>query len=301
VYRFQWPVRGWFRGFRVEVLDSAGGQLPKRLMHHMIMINYDRRQLIYQAAERLWGAGVETGSVSLPKTIGVPLAPATNLGLYIAWHNDTGTDLPGVRLRMTMEWTPPNQVPRPVDVLPFYFDVNLTVGGDNEFDVPPGRSERSHEFVLPTEGRILGLSGHLHQYGREVRLEDAESGKVLTRVEAQQRPNGKVQRMERHLFGVAGQGLKLKAGHRYRVVAVYDNPTGETLVKGAMGSLAGIFAPGDMNRWPALVPDDSLFQKDLKFLTRRGMTGMKKTGKGKKGAMAADSAAMGHQHDHNHR
>jgi len=294
VQRFTWPVEGWFRGFKIEVLDSAGGQLPRRLMHHLIMINYDRRQLIYPAAERLWGAGVETGSAQLPKTIGVPLKPGTGLGLYVAWHNQTGQDLPRVRLRMTMEWMPRNQMPRPVDVLPIYLDVNLTVGGANEFDIPPGRSEQAHEFVVPTEGRLLGVSGHLHQYGKEVRLEDVESGKVLARVAALQRPDGSVRKMQRHLFGVSGEGLKLRAGRRYRVVAVYDNPSGETLIKGAMGSMVGIFAPSDLARWPTIEASDTTFQRDLRFLARRGFTSM-----GRTSAVPADTAAEGaHQHHH---
>ncbi len=295
VYRFDWPVEGWFRGFRVSVLDDSGAELPRRLMHHLIMINYDRRQLIYSAAERLWGAGIETGNFSLPKTIGVPLQPGMPLGMYIAWHNSLGRDLRGVRLRIVMEWTPRNQLPRPVDVLPLYLDVNLTVGGANEFDVPPGRSERAHEFTVPTEGRILGISGHLHDYGREVRLEDAESGKVLTRVAARTRADGSLRGMERRLFGVSGAGLKLRAGHRYRVVAVYDNPTGQTLVKGAMGSLVGIFAPRSMAEWPPLEPGDSVFQKDLRFLARRG-NGMMNTGH-KMAAMDMDSMPMP-DHDH---
>lgn len=297
VQRFAWPIEGWFRGFRIEVLDSAGGKLPPRLMHHLIMINYDRRQLIYPAAERLWGAGVETGSAQLPKTIGVPLRPGTGLGLYIAWHNQTGRELPRVRLRMTMDWTPRNQLPRPVDVLPIYLDVNLTVGGANEFDIPPGRSERTHEFQVPTEGRILGVSGHLHQYGKEVRLEEVESGKVLARVAAVQRSDGSVRKMERHLFGVAGEGLKLRAGRRYRVVAVYENPTGETLVKGAMGSMVGIFAPRDLARWPAIEPGDTLFQRDLRFLARRGYTSMRRASAPV--PASADSAGHGgHEHRH---
>jgi hypothetical protein len=294
VYRFTWPVNGWFRGFRVRVLDQNGADLPRRLMHHLIMINYDRRQLAYSAAERLWGAGIETGNFSLPRTIGVPLTPGTPLGMYIAWHNSTGRDLPGVRLQIVMQWVPRNQVPQPVDVLPLYLDVNLKVGGGNEFDVPPGRSEKAWEFTIPIEGRILGVGGHLHDYGREVRLEDAESGKVLTRVSARSRADGTLQRMERHLFGVSGAGLKLRASHRYRVVAVYDNPTGETIVKGAMGSLVGIFAPKDLRNWPPLEPADSQFQRDLRFLARRGATSM-----GVHQHQAApDTAASMHEHHH---
>jgi hypothetical protein len=294
VFKFEWPIEGWFRGFRIRVMNADGTDLPRRLMHHLIMINYDRRQLIYDAAERLWGAGVETGNFSLPKTIGVPLTPGTELGMYIAWHNNLGHDLSGVRTQIVMEWTPRNQLPRPVDVLPLYLDVNLTVGGGNEFDVPPGRSEKAHEFMVPAEGRILGVSGHLHDYGREVRLEDAETGKVLTRVEARTRADGTLRGVERRLFGVSGEGLRLKGGHRYRVVAVYENPTTDTLVKGAMGSMVGIFAPKDMRSWPRIEPADSQFQRDLKFLARRGAKSMQQH----RHTMTASDTMPMHEHSH---
>jgi hypothetical protein len=76
---------------------------------------------------------------------------------------------------------------------------------------------------------------------------------------------------------VSGEGLKLKAGHRYRVVGQYDNPTGETRVKGAMAHMVGLFAPDDMKRWPAINPQDSTYQRDLASLQVRGagsMSGM---------------------------
>ena len=64
--------------------------------------------------------------------------------------------------------------------MPIYMDVNLTVGGSNTFDVPPGKSTKSFEFTLPVGGRLLGVGGHMHDYGVRVRLEDAETGKVIT-------------------------------------------------------------------------------------------------------------------------
>jgi hypothetical protein len=157
---FEWPVDGWFRGFRVDVIDAQGRAVPKHVMHHLIMVNYSRRQLLYSAAERLMGAGTETdGEISVPKTIGVPMKPGMKLGMYVAWHNDTGKDLQGVFLKLTMLWTPKNQNPQPVNALPIYMDVNLTVGGTNTFDVPPGHSSKAYDFTLPVSGRLLGVGG----------------------------------------------------------------------------------------------------------------------------------------------
>ncbi len=229
-----WPLNGWFRGFRVELADGQGHAVPAHVIHHLIIVNFSRRQLLYSAAERLMGAGTETGKASVPKTIGVPMKPGMKLGMYVAWHNDTGEDLEGVYLKLIMLWTPKNQNPPPVNALPIYMDVNLTVGGSNTFDVPPGKSTKAHEFTLPVGGRLLGVGGHLHDYGSGVRLEDAETGKVLTRVNAERDAKGKLVKVSRKLFGVSGEGLRLKAKHRYRVVGEYDNPTGELRVKGAM-------------------------------------------------------------------
>ena len=268
--RFDWPVDGWFRGFRVQLVDGRGRVVPAHVMHHMIMVNYSRRQLLYAAAERLMGTGTETEEVSVPKTIGVPLKPGMKLGMYIAWHNDTGQDLEGVYLKLTMLWTPKNQNPQPVNALPIYMDVNLTVGGTNTFDVPPGKSSKAYEFTLPVGGRLLGVGGHMHDYGSSVRLEDAETGKVLTQVKAERDAQGKLVKVSRKLFGVSGEGLRLKSKHRYRVVGEYDNPTGQLRVKGAMASMVGLFVPDDMKRWPAADPRDPTYQRDLASLEVRG-------------------------------
>jgi hypothetical protein len=240
-------------------------------MHHLIMVNFSRRQLLYSAAERLMGAGTETDQeVSVPKTIGVPMSPGMKLGMYVAWHNDTGKDLKGVYLKLTMLWTPKNQNPRPVNSMPIYMDVNLTVGASNTFDVPPGKSTKSYEFTLPVGGRLLGVGGHMHDYGVDVRLEDAQTGKVLTSVVATRDPQGKVTKISRRLFGVSGEGLKLKANHRYRVVGDYDNPTNETKIKGAMAHMVGLFVPDDMSKWPQIDPSDPTYERDLASLQVRG-------------------------------
>jgi hypothetical protein len=268
--RFEWPVDGWFRGFRVELADAQGRTVPSHVMHHMIMVNFSRRQLLYSAAERLMGTGTETEAATVPKTIGVPMKPGMKLGMYIAWHNDTGTDLEGVNLKLTMLWTPKNQNPPPVNALPIYMDVNLNVGGTNTFDVPPGKSTKAYEFTLPVGGRLLGVGGHMHDYGIRVKLEDAETGKVLTQVVAERAADGKLVKMSRKLFGVSGKGLRLKAKRRYRVVSEYDNPTGEVRTKGAMASMVGLFVPDDMKRWPAIDPRDPIYQRDLASLKTRG-------------------------------
>jgi hypothetical protein len=270
VYHFTWPVEGWLRGFDSGVEDSLGQPLPKRLMHHMIGVNYSRRQAIYPAAERLFGAGQETADATIPATIGVPMKPGMDLGFYIMWHNESPTDLDGVYMTIDLKYSPRNQNPRPIEVLPLYMDVNLTVGGSNTYDLPPGHSEKAYEFTFPIDGRLLGYGGHLHDYGISVRLEDLQTGKTIARVRAERDADGKVSGVSRSLPGVRGQGIRLRAGRRYRVVGVYDNPTGHTLINGAMAHITGIFAPEDASKWPGINESDPEYQKDLASLEIMG-------------------------------
>jgi hypothetical protein len=202
----------------------------------------------------------------VPKTIGIPMSPGMRLGMYVGWHNATGRDLSDVYLKLTLLWTPKNQVPRPVSALPIYMDANLTVGGSNTFDVLPGRTTKAFEFSLPVGGRLLGIGGHLHDLGVAVQLEDAERDEVLTRIRAKRDASGATTGVERRLFGVSGDGLKLKARHRYRVVGIYQNPTRHTLPRGAMAHMVGLFAPDDPARWPRIDPTDRDYQRDLASL-----------------------------------
>jgi hypothetical protein len=93
---------------------------------------------------------------------------------------------------------------------------------------------------------------------------------VLTEVVAERAADGKLVKVSRKLFGVSGDGLKLKAKHRYRVVGEYDNPTGELRPKGAMAHMVGLFVPDDMKHWPTINPRDPMYQRDLASLQVRG-------------------------------
>jgi hypothetical protein len=263
---FTWPIDGWLHGFRLEVAGDRGELLPRHFVHHLIVVNFSRRQLIYPAAERLLGAGAETDDATIPKTVGIPMSRGMQLGMYVAWHNDTGQDLDNVHIRLTLLWTPENQVPRPVSALPIYMDANLTVGGSNTFDIPPGRSSKAYEFTLPIGGRLLAVGGHLHQYGVGVQLEDAVREKTLARVSARRDSTGAITSVGRRLLAVSGDGLKLKQGRRYRITGSYDNPTGQMLSRSAMAHMVGLFAPDKLTQWPAIDLADRDYQRDLRSL-----------------------------------
>lgn len=261
---FDWPVTGWLRGFRITLADAEGRALPRRLIHHVNMMNFGRRALLYDAVERTLAAGQETEDVTLPRSIGFPMAAGTSVGLMAAWANETGADLEGVYLTVTLLWSPTNLVPRPLDALPLYMDVNYQGPGKSDsYDLVAGPSSRSYEFTLPVGGRLLGVGGHLHDHARELILEDLESGRTVVRLQARLDREGKLLGVERKLYGVRGDGLALRGGRRYRLTATYDNPTGATIPSGAMGIMIGLFVPEDLRKWPAVDPTNPGIKADM--------------------------------------
>lgn len=268
--RFDWPVDGWLRGFRLGPVDAQGHPLSSELLHHVIGVNFDRRQLVYDALERPFAGGTETGEVMLPKELGLPFPKGDHLGLWGAWHNETGKALHNVYLRAVLYWTPSTARPKPMDVFPFYADVHYVYGGDNAFDLPPGRTVKSYTFTQPITGRLLGIGGHLHDYGKTVSLIDAETGKDLVTLHSIHDDSGHVTGVSRKMFILST--LKLVAGHRYTVQAVYDNPRPDTIKLGAMAHVDGAFAPDDPSKWPAIDPTDPNFKKDVAAIPPLGAT-----------------------------
>jgi hypothetical protein len=272
--KFPWPHDMWLRGFKLTITDKNGHVMPQRTMHHMEFVNFDRRQLVYPMAERVLGIGEETAAIKLPRTVGVPMDSGQQVGVFLMWNNDTGHELDGINLRFELITAPENLTPRPVAALPFKVDVNNTPGSPDSYMVPPGGNSKTYEFKVPVSGRLLGVGGHMHDHGVEMRLEDVKTGKVLARVHTLHDSTGEVIGVSRQLLAVKGRGPHLRAGRSYRLVAVYENKTNEPIM-GVMGVMGGLFAPDDIHDWPKVDHNNKEYQMDIALgpmLERSGLT-----------------------------
>ncbi len=265
VLRVAWPATGWVNGYSVQLCDgdaAVGTALAHGMVHHVGLANYSRRELLYPMVERLMAAGKETPRVSLPGNVGVPLTRGDTLGLYSAFHDVGGRTVERAYVIVTLPWIPAGQA-NPIVVMPFFADANCVIGGTSAWDLKPGRSQRVSEFTMPLGGSLLALGGHVHDYARSVRLEDADNGKMLVELHTKLTQDGHLISLGKRVFGFHEEGLPLVAGHRYRIVAVYYNPTGHTLRQGGMASMAGAFVPDDVAEWPRLDPTSIDVQRDI--------------------------------------
>lgn len=256
------PTSGWIRGFDWTITDAEGRELPDDLLHHVNLVDPDRRQLFAPTPQRVLGAGRETRRTMLPPVVGVPFDRDTRYMVSAMFANATGTDHPDARLRVRIHYLAAgDRLVRPHDVQPFYLDVTGPVGG-KDFGVPPGRTVKAWEGSPAVEARILGAGGHLHDYAERLRLIDLTADRVLWSVAPNAAAGGRVHSVPEGHFWWGG-GIPVRPDHRYRVEVVYHNPTDRPSPLGGMGVVAGAVMPVGDASWPELDRSDRAYCLDL--------------------------------------
>lgn len=253
------PESGWLHGFAVEVVKDGNEPAPRDVLHHIKVLSPGYREVFAPIALRLVGAGPETAGGRLPRALGVPFLAGDSLLVAAMVHNPSDEPLEGLRVRLRLQYTRTGHGNHPADVYPFFLHVTPP-GEHSGFDLPPGRSEHSWQGQPAVAARILGVGGHLHRYGVELRLEDVTAGRVLWRIHPRTDGEGNIVSVPRTIF-TWSRGIPLNPEHVYRVTAVYENPTGHTLADAGMGTIAGFVRP--TARWPAVDRQDALYARDL--------------------------------------
>lgn len=255
------PVDGWLHGYRLTLATADGRPIPQVVLHHVNLIDLERRALLAPIANRLLAMGQETVAASLPRTVGYPVKTGQQLGVFTGFHNPTDTAYRDAYLTLALKVTRAPASPAPRDIYSVWFDVKLEPGQPTSYDLPPGPSARWQEFTAPIGGELLALGGHLHDYGVRLTLEDRTTGEVLYDVEPVTDSTGHVRRVPLRLH--LQEPLRLVSGHTYRITAYYRNPTGATISDGGMGTIGGVFIPAAGERWPTLDRTDPLYLADL--------------------------------------
>ena len=198
---------------------------------------------------------------------GLPLKEGQRFIVSGMVANPKPTPLLGARIRILLDFVPPNR-PWPLwDVYPWVMDVKHPVGGtggSKAFDLPPGQSEQSWESSPAIPGAILGIGGHVHDYAVRLELRDVTAGEVLWAVTPKTDAEGRVTALPfGRFYRFYRLGKRIRPDHRYRVTVFYDNPTGRIIVDGGMGAVAGAFVPDRGASWPQVDLADPTYRMDL--------------------------------------
>jgi len=270
VYQVELPTNGTIYRAHIDLLDAAGQPLPREMLHHLNLADPDHRELFLPIALHIMGAGRETPPLAVPRFLfGLPLRRGQRFLESAMLVNPTSHAYPKVRVRLVLNYEPADG-PWPLfPGYPWVLDVLFPLGhppdGSKAFDLPLGRSVHSYEGSPSIPGTIVGVGGHLHNYGVKLELSDATTGEIIWQTAPVTDSAGHVVSVPTcMLYNWHRLGVHIVPAHRYRVTAVYDNPTGHVISDGGMGLVAGLFVPDRGTHWPAVDTSDTLYQQDLR-------------------------------------
>jgi hypothetical protein len=263
------PVNASLHSSHVEVSDESGRLLPQELLHHFNLSDPDHRELFLPIGLHLFAASRETPAITVPQLLfGLPLARGQRLIAGAMLANTSNVAYHSVHVRLVLRYVPGGR-PWPLfRTYPWAIDVQYPLGrpptGSKAFDLPPGRTERFWEGSPAIPGTILGLGGHMHDYGVSLELKDVTTGTVLWRGAPVTDAAGRVLTFPlARFYNWRRLGVRVFPTHRYRLTAVYENRTGRYIRDGGMGAVAGLFVPDRGAEWPAVDTQDTLYQRDL--------------------------------------
>jgi hypothetical protein len=240
---FYWdvPFDGWLVAYHPAVVRETGEPIPGKVLHHVAFWNTGRSDFLCpNKEEHIFGAGGEMNDWPAMAGFGYRVAKGDRIRVNTMFHNPTAQSYPRAYLEVQVEYQRAGEGAPRRSVYPTWFDVMEC--GNSGYDLKPGRNVTTGEFTLGYSGILLGVGGHLHDYGQHLVLENAARNEGVARLEARLDPSGLIQAMPVVTFLERG-GYRLARGEKVRVTATYDNPTGKPMPDGAMGIVVGYFLP----------------------------------------------------------
>lgn len=244
------PLDGWLTAYHPRLTGAQGQTLPARMLHHVAFWNTERSDFLCpNKEEHIFGAGGEMNDWPAQPGIGYRVHKGERIRVSTMFHNPTATSYPDAYLEIKVEYRRAGEGQPLLSVYPTWFDVMEC--GNSGYDLAAGPNHRTGTFRLNFSGKLLGVGGHLHDYGRGLQLKNVSRGETVASLTPKTDTQGQILNMPVVLFTDRG-GYPLQKGEEIQVSADYDNPTGKPLPEGAMGIVVGYFIPADEQAMAAL-------------------------------------------------
>jgi len=251
------PMTGWLLSYHPHLVDASGNPMPGTVLHHVAFWNENRSDFLCpNKEEHIFGAGGELTDWAQIPGFGYRVQKDDRIRVETMVHNPTPTSYDKAFLEIEIQYLD-DATPAPVkNFYPAWMDVSSC--GNSGYDLPAGPSEKSGTVAVKYEGILLGVGGHMHDYAKQIVLEDASKKQTIATLAAKTDNKGRLLSMPVETFYATG-GRPLSAGDQLKITATYDNNSGKLLRQGAMGIVVGYFAPANDSalaplRHPAKTP-----------------------------------------------
>jgi len=216
--------------------------VPGRVLHHTAFWNVDRSDFLCpNKEEHIFGAGSEMTDWGQVPGFGYRVQKGDRIRVETMVYNPTDISYDRVYLEVRISYQPASAA-EIRDVYPAWMDVQSC--RDSSYDLPAGESVRSGSVAVNYSGVLIGVGGHLHDYGRQLVLQDVTKNETVATLDARVDASGLLLGLPVVMFTDRG-GYRLNRGDQLEITAKYDNVSGKDLRWGAMGIVVGYFVPDD--------------------------------------------------------
>jgi len=247
------PMDGWLLAYHPKLVDASGNAVPGTVLHHVAFWNENRADFLCpNKEEHIFGAGSEMTDWAEIPGYGYRVEKGNKIRVETMMYNPTATSYDKAYLEVQIPYADANagSVGKMIqNVYPAWMDVASC--GNSGYDVPAGKSGKTGSVTVKYDGVLLGVGGHMHDYGKQIVLQDVSRNETVATLDAKSDAQGHLESVPVKLFVQEG-GYKFAKGDVLKVSAKYDNPTGRLLRDGAMGIAVGYFVAADDAKMAAL-------------------------------------------------
>jgi hypothetical protein len=239
------PMDGWLLEYHPKLVDARGNAVPGTVLHHVAFWNENRADFLCpNKEEHIFGAGSEMTDWAEIPGFGYRVQKGDKIRIETMMYNPTATSYDKAYLEVVIAFQDAGDTaaaPRK-NVYPAWMDVKSC--GDSSYDLPAGKSEKTGAVTVKYDGVLLAVGGHLHDYGKQIVLQDASRKETVATLDTKADAQGHLESVPVKLFVQEG-GYKFAKGDVLKISATYDNSSGKLLRDGAMGIAVGYFAAAD--------------------------------------------------------
>lgn len=236
------PVAGWILRYLPEVIDENGNALPGELVHHVTLYNMTERDIVCPGNEQiLFATGGELRSWPEIPGSGFPIKEGSRIRIRAMIHNPTSHPYEHVYFQVHIPYQRRTADIELREIHVAWFSVTRCAE-NGDYDLKPGENVDTVRFTIQRGGRLLGIGGHMHDYGIQLRLENETQKEVIATLNSRLDEQGHLLSLPVALL--AGQGgYRLTEGETVRLTSTYINRNGQPLPGGGMGIIVGYFTP----------------------------------------------------------
>jgi len=232
----------WLVGYHTRIVDGSGNQLAREFQCHTFIGTSMPQHHSHEKVAGIFSDGY-TPTVDLPAGFGIFF----KAGEKIIWNpmfNNRDPENATAAMRIELNVIRARNLPQ--GLRPLLTTFRTIRGTTDLYLVPPGRDVRETSFELPFASKIHVIGTHIHPYGVSIELINSTRNQSVWKAVGSKDQSGKLTAMPVY---INSDGYGIDKGDRFKLVAVYENPTLHNV--DAMAGIFILYSPASQPTPPA--------------------------------------------------